>query len=259
MLEITETFRAGLRSFFHKIRAGRLARSGASIATRSFMFTLLTATVVAQFWTAAPASAQFVFLDLGASANYVLVGGSATLTATYSIDVGPTPFYIEIFDHTTGALVKVCGSGTTCSASVSYNYPTTHSYVAYVARYGTTESPPDVQQKSDPQTIVWQDQLVLNGPGAVTNNGTGILTASASFNVGPTPYYIEIFDQTTGMLVKACGFGTVCTAPVQIIQSCHTVSHTYIAYIANYSTTAPPPGIVATSNQWTVQFVGPPC
>jgi hypothetical protein len=259
MLETTETCRAGLRTFFHNLRAGRLGRTGASIATRSFMFTLLTATVVAQFWTAPPASAQFVFFDLSTSANYVLVGGSATLTATYTLDVGPTPYYIEIFDHTTGTLLTACGSGTTCPASVTYNYPTTHTYVAYVARYGTTEPPPDVQQKSDPQTIVWQDTLVLNGPGAVINNRTGTLTASASFDVGPTPYYIEIFDQTSGMLVKACGFGTVCTAPVQIIQSCHTVSHTYIAYIADYSTTAPPPGIVATSNPWTVEFIGPPC
>ncbi|TMK39248.1 MAG: hypothetical protein E6G66_17900, partial [Actinobacteria bacterium] len=166
MLDITETCRTGSRTFFYGLRAGRLARAGASIATRSFMFALVTATVAAQFWTAPPASAQFVFFDLAASANYVLVGGSATLTATYTLDVGPTPYYIEIFDHTTGVLVKECSSGTTCSVSVSYSYPTTHTYVAYVARFGTTEPPPDVQQKSNPETIVWQDQLVLNGPQA---------------------------------------------------------------------------------------------
>ena len=263
MLEITETCRAGLRSFLHHLQAGWRARTGASIATCSLVFAVGTATLAAQVWTAAPASAQprqvFTFLDLAASANYVLVGGSATLTATYSTDVGPTPYYIEIFDHTTGTLVKVCGSGTTCSVSVSYNYPTTHTYLAYVSLYGTTEPPPGVQQKSNPETIVWQDPLVLNGPGAVINNGTGTLTANASYNVGPTPYYIEIFDHTTGMLLAACGSGTVCTASVQIIQSCHTVSHTYIAYISEYSTMDPPPVTVGTSNLWTVQFIGPPC
>ena len=167
MLEITETCRAGLRSFFHHLQAGWRVRTGASIATCSLVFAVGTATLAAQVWTAAPASAQprqiFTFLDLAASANYVLVGGTATLTATYSTDVGPTPYYIEIFDHTTGTLLAACGSG------------------------------------------------------------------------------------------------TVCTASVQIIQSCHTVSRTYIAYISEYSTTDPPPVSVATSNLWTVQFIGPPC
>src|SRR3954464_8353149 len=110
MLEITETCRAGLRSFFHHRQAGWRARTGASIATCSLVFAAGTTTLAAQVWTAAPASAQprqtFTFLDLAASANYVLVGGSATLTATYSTDVGPTPYYIEIFDHTTGTMVK---------------------------------------------------------------------------------------------------------------------------------------------------------
>ena len=168
MLKLTEACRAALRSFFHTHRAGRRARTGASKATRSFLFMILAATVTAQFWTAPPASAQprqiFNTFDLTASANYVLVGYSATLTATYSLDVGPTP------------------------------------------------------------------------------------------------YYIEIFDQTTGLLVpSACGYGTVCAVSVQIIQSCHTVLHTFIAYLAEYGTMDPPPGIVATSNPWTVQFTGPPC
>ena len=234
------------------------------MATRSLVFMVLTATIAAQFWTAPPASAQprqiFTTFDLSASAHYVLVGGTATLTATYSLDVGPTPYYIEIFDHTTGALVKECATGKTCSKAVSYNYPTTHTYAAYVSGYGTTEPPPNVQTKSNPETIVWQNQLVLNGPQAVFNNGTATLTANASFDVGPTPYYIEIFDQTTRLLVpSACGYGTVCTVSVQIIQSCHTVFHTFIADLAEYGTTDPPPGIVATSNPWTVQFTGSPC
>ena len=86
MLKLTEACRAALRSFFHTHRAGRRARTGASKATRSFLFMILTATVTAQFWTAPPASAQprqiFNTFDLTASANYVLVGDSATLTAT---------------------------------------------------------------------------------------------------------------------------------------------------------------------------------
>ena len=89
--------------------------------------------------TAAPASAGgFSFLGLSVNSPHQVIGGTAVLTASSAYDVGPTPYYIEIFDQTTGARVAICGSGTSCSGSASYSYATTHTYVAYVARYGTT-------------------------------------------------------------------------------------------------------------------------
>ena len=38
------------------------------------------------------------------------------------------------------------------------------------------------------------------------------LTATASANVGPTPWYIRITDATTGQTLAACGSGSTCTA-----------------------------------------------
>ncbi len=40
------------------------------------------------------------------------------------------------------------------------------------------------------------------------------LTATANTDVGPTPYYISIYSETTGAELAVCGFGTTCTATV---------------------------------------------
>ena len=40
------------------------------------------------------------------------------------------------------------------------------------------------------------------------------LTATTNTDVGPTPYYITIYSETTGAELAACGFGTTCTATV---------------------------------------------
>jgi hypothetical protein len=38
--------------------------------------------------------------------------------------------------------------------------------------------------------------------------------ATTNTDVGPTPYYITIYSETTGALLATCGFGTSCTATV---------------------------------------------
>jgi hypothetical protein len=40
------------------------------------------------------------------------------------------------------------------------------------------------------------------------------LTATTNTDVGPTPYYITIYSETSGAEIAACGFGTACTATV---------------------------------------------
>jgi hypothetical protein len=40
------------------------------------------------------------------------------------------------------------------------------------------------------------------------------LTAATNADVGPTPYYISIYSETTGAELAICGFGTTCTATV---------------------------------------------
>ena len=38
------------------------------------------------------------------------------------------------------------------------------------------------------------------------------LTATTNTDVGPTPYYLTIYSETTGAKLATCGFGTTCTA-----------------------------------------------
>jgi hypothetical protein len=40
------------------------------------------------------------------------------------------------------------------------------------------------------------------------------LTATTNTDVGPTPYYITIYSETTGAELAVCGAGTTCTATV---------------------------------------------
>jgi hypothetical protein len=40
------------------------------------------------------------------------------------------------------------------------------------------------------------------------------LTATTNTDVGPTPYYITIYSETTGADLATCGYGTTCTATV---------------------------------------------
>ena len=179
----------------------------------------------------------------------MFVGSSVSLAAQFSYDVGPTPYYIEIYDQTTGARLASCGYGTTCSATVASNVETTHNYVADVASWSTSYPPPNVQSASMTVPVTWNATIVLNG-GQAYANGPANLTAQTTYDVGPTPYYIEIYDQTTGSRIAVCGSGTSCS-----VSESGYGTHTFVAYIAAWSAGSPPPSIQATSNPVTVSYV----
>jgi hypothetical protein len=79
-----------------------------------------------------PAAGNGFAISLAASSAYPLIGQSVTLTATTNTDVGPTPYYITIYSETTGAELAVCGSGTTCTATVTAATPGTQTFEAFV-------------------------------------------------------------------------------------------------------------------------------
>jgi hypothetical protein len=60
--------------------------------------------------------------------------------------------------------------------------------------------------------IVWVDLSADNT--TPTDGDTVTLTASTNFDVGPTPYTINIVDQSTGESVGSCASGTSCQAEV---------------------------------------------
>jgi hypothetical protein len=185
-------------------------------------------------------------VSLTASSNLLWPTLYSTLTATANMDVGPTPYYLRIYDQTAGAYVVTCASGTTCSTSVTQPTPTTHDYVAVVS-YASTGYPPSGEQAVSGEVgVVWHGvSLTLTAAQATVPVGAAsTLTATTSQDIGPSPFWTGIFDVTTGTRIAVCGSGTVCSATVS-----HAVAttHEYIAYLSDNSTAYPPPGIQETS------------
>jgi hypothetical protein len=104
---------------------------------------------------AAPAvlcSAGFT-VGLSASNTTPAVGASVTLIATANQDVGPTPYYILIFDG--AAIIRTCASGTICSVGVSSSTATTKTYVAKIALSDGSS----VQATSSSVTVTWSSHV----------------------------------------------------------------------------------------------------
>ena len=162
-------------------------------------------------------STSGILSGFAASATTLPTGSAVTLTATTSCDIGTGTYWIQIFDATTGTLVGSCGSGTSCSATVSQNTASIHDYIAVIDTYGSTYPPATVDDESLNAYVTWEAPpndftVSLHGPASVgTGQGPATYTAYASQNVGPTLYWIEIFDETTGALLGDCGSGTQCS------------------------------------------------
>lgn len=205
-------------------------------------------------------------LSLAASSNNLWPTQSSTLTATTNMNVGPTPYYIEIFDNTAHNYVAICATGTSCTATVTQPQPTTHSYIAYVAYYPSSMStPPTGIQASASAYVLWHGvniTLAVNYS-TLPLNGVATLTSTTSQDISTAPQWTEIYDATTGTRLNDCGFGTTCSAT---ISEAAATTHKFVAYVSNLSTLNPPTGIIATSNAvfttWTsgnyrVSLTGP--
>src|SRR5690348_15935472 len=88
-----------------------------------------SALAVAAFAGTAPLTghASLAVITLAASNTDGGPGHPVTLTATSNVDVGPTPYYLQIFDVTSNSQLASCGYGTACSASTEIDGCTTHS------------------------------------------------------------------------------------------------------------------------------------
>jgi hypothetical protein len=89
-------------------------------------------------------------VTLTASPNLLWPTQYSSLTATANADVGPTPYYIEIFNET-GALLAVCGSGTSCSATFTPSYAGSN-LVAFVTTYSAAFPPSGIVASSNVAT-----------------------------------------------------------------------------------------------------------
>jgi hypothetical protein len=81
-------------------------------------------------------------VSLAASAPVRTAGQSVTLTATASADVGPTPYWISIYDLTSQTELMSCGTGTTCLVTVTADSGGTQDYQAYVGDLPAAQSKP---------------------------------------------------------------------------------------------------------------------
>lgn len=190
-------------------------------------------------------------ITLSASSLSVAPGGTTTLTATASLDVGPTPYFIEIFDVAAGTLVAECGFGTSCSSSVTQG-SAVRFYQAFISSFGTTFPPPNIQASSFDVDVAWVSVSLASSPASLPAGGTAAVTATASLDVGPTPLWIEVFDLTGNAQVAICGAGVTCSASVA--QSAAT-EHAYVAFLAGLGGTLPPPNVRAGSNTVFVDWV----
>jgi hypothetical protein len=159
--------------------------------------------------TAASASASTFTVTLTASPTTLPVGQATTLTATANMDVGPTPYFIEIYNTSAGGPpICVIGTGTTCTTKQAEFIPTSEDYVAYVALDSPASPPSQIQAKSAISLVTWNTsglQLSLTGPAKVPLfNMEGTYTATTNTSINGKGDTIFIADQTSGNLLKEC-------------------------------------------------------
>jgi hypothetical protein len=197
-----------------------------------------------------------VGLGLASNVATAPVGGTVTLTATTGEDVGASPFYIQIYDQTTGTRLNSCGYGTACSVQVSQAQATTHAYGAVVSDYTTAWPPTGAISWSAASYVTWSAsgfQISLTAPRSASGGGyTGYVTVTATTNldVGPTPYFIQIFNQGTGALVGRCASGTTCTVTAPVA----TGWNSHVAFVSAYDNTFWPASITASSNSAHTEY-----
>jgi len=116
----------------------------------------------AQAATARPDAGGGFTVSLAASSAAPYVGTAVTLTATANTDVGPTPYYITIYDETTGAELAVCGTGITCSATVSESSTGSQQFEAFIGDDVTgTGHPGFVLVSSNQVTATWWRFVII--------------------------------------------------------------------------------------------------
>jgi hypothetical protein len=147
-------------------------------------------------------------VTLSASPTTLATGQATTLTATANNPVGPTPYWIYIFDTSTGTMICKEPTLASCSTTETQSVATTHDFVAYVSDYdANVASPPTgIQATSATNFVTWNTngyRLTLSGPAHTPIfGGDGTYTASTNMSITGRGDTIEIADETTGFLMK---------------------------------------------------------
>ncbi|MDO8674115.1 MAG: C39 family peptidase [Dehalococcoidia bacterium] len=205
-------------------------------------------------WPITPVSESELSLSLSASRTSPQSGQSVTLTARANNDVEATQSGFYIYDTTADKIVATCPNGTTCTASVTET--DTHAYVAGVGDFAGT----GIEAQSSNVLVTWPQQLnwSISLSASSTNPQSWqsvTLTAQTIPDVGETPWWLYVYDVSTGNNVATCRSGTSCTASVS-----GSDYHSYVARVgvfAGNDTQAQSSSVVVTWQQplnWNVSL-----
>jgi hypothetical protein len=237
------------------VRSIALSLIRAVLSFRASLALLLTTALLAlsgqSAAAAAPAPAT-VLITLTASRTVLPLGAASKLTVTTSpvLHTG----ILEIFEPQTGAWLNSCFPDVACSINVTRSTPAVVVYQAF----WTSQDNHDINQinilgSSNQVRVAW-GTVSLGAPSASpVPVGTDVtLTATTSFDVGPTPDFIKLFDVTANAYVTPkCPFGTTCTWHVS---QAAAGTHLYIALVAPVTDGIPPVFDIRSSSQsaqWT--------
>lgn len=177
-------------------------------------------------------------VKLAQSVTTAALGTTAILTATTDYDILSSPFYVQLYDDTTSTLLQSCGGGTQCSVAVSQTTATTHAYRACFSGFGASMPPPNLLECTAERFIAWSS----TGISVALFSSQGTVTAAASVDVAPTPYFIQIYD-LAGTRLASCGSGRLCTVAFNPVWS-----GSYLVALVGPSAAAPDASATATSS-----------
>ena len=167
-------------------------------------------------------------VSLTSSTSTPSVNQGFTLTARANQDVGPTPYYIQIYLGSTR--YASCGSGTICSVTLySSAAGASYTFQARISAYDGSSAQAWSNTVTVRITTSWSVSLSSSST-SPTVGQSYTLTARANQDVGPTPYYIQIYLGSTRY--ASCGSGTTCSVTLSGSQA--GASYTYQARISLY-------------------------
>jgi hypothetical protein len=156
-----------------------------------------TCVVAAATAVAVPGAAQAAGYSISLSAGKTHANNGETVDIAAFSNPAPSPYWIQIFDHTTGARLNFCRQ-TPCTVSIS-NQSGTHEYVAYVSEYSYTEPPPGIQAVSNRVSITWSAPDRAQPVKDAVKNAADQVAPLIAPVVGPAQ---DLVDQVTKLVPK---------------------------------------------------------
>lgn len=210
---------------------------------------LMTVTVFASLPTPVVAAMSYS-ITLTANPTTLEVGQYTTLTMTANKSLTGSRYSMYLYDQTDPTWMRTC-SGQTCSFQAAQFNPGSHTYIAYIARTRADPGYPPRQTiaTSSPVTVTWTPVVYTISLEAdrrwLPPGSTSTLRATTNRDVGGTAFAIQIYDLTANQRIASCSTGATCST---VVAQFSLTTHTYQAFVAPPSASAPPPNSQASSD-----------